>query len=99
MPTCRCGWWLNTTRTWTSTTCGPGPRSHCRGWCPSPASNVAILEVLGQNGVGIHRGGKAHDGAVCRAYREFELRACGHAPERFNREAEVRRVAPGSDRT
>src|SRR6266704_5278984 len=98
MPTCPCGWWLNTTLMWTSTTCGPAPRLHCRAWCPSIASNAAILHVLGQYGAGIHRGGKADDGAVYRANLEFELLACGHMPERFNRETEIRSLAPGSDR-
>src|ERR1700675_3073477 len=98
MPTCLCGWWLNTTPTWTSTTCGPGLRSHCRGWCPSIASDAAILHVPGQNGTGIQSGDKTNHGAVYRANLEFELPACGHAPERFNREAEVRSLAPGSDR-
>src|SRR5882762_312325 len=98
MPTCPFGWWLNTTRTWTSTTCGPEPRSHCRGWCPSIASDAAILHVLLQNGAGVRSGVEAQRGAVRSANVEFELAACGHAPERTDVKAEVRRLAPGSDR-
>src|SRR5258706_8964802 len=97
MPTCLFGWWPNITPMWTSTTCGPGPRSHSRGWCPSIASDAAILHVLGQNGAGIHRGDKARRAAVRRADVEFELAARGHAPARAAVKVEVRRLAPGSD--
>src|SRR3979490_2574532 len=83
---------------WTSTTCGPGLRSHCRGWCPSIASDAAILYVLRQNGMGIQRGDKDDRGAVHRAHIEFELPAGGHALQRVNGEAEVSALAPGGDR-
>src|SRR5258707_12816895 len=99
MSTCPFGWWLNTTLMWTSTTCGPGPRSHCRGSCPSIASNAAILHVLLQNGAGIHGGTEAQRGTVRRANIELELAACGHPSERPHVETEVRRLAPRSDRS
>src|ERR1700730_1797975 len=98
MPTCPCGWWLNTTLTWTSTTCGRGLGSHCRGWCPSIGSDGAIIHVLGQNGTSIQGGSKGNHAAVHRANIEFELSACGHPPEGIDREAEVRSLAPGGDR-
>src|ERR1700681_3784360 len=98
MPTCRCGSWLNTTPMWTSTICGPGLKSHCRGWWRSIASDAAILYVLGQNRMGIQRGGKGNRGAVHRANIELELPAGGHAPQGVNREAEVCSLAPGDDR-
>src|SRR5882757_714459 len=98
MPTCLFGWWPNTTRMWTSTTSVPAPRSRCRGWYPSIASDAAILHILGQNGAGIHRGGKARRGAVCRVDVEFELAAGGHALERGDVQVEIRRLSPGGDR-
>src|SRR5882762_8051606 len=98
MPTCLFGWWRNTTRMWTSMMCVPAPRSRCRGWCPSIASDAAILHVLGQNGAGIHRGGKARRRTVRRLDVEFELAAGGHAPERGDVQVEVRRLSPGGDR-
>src|SRR5260221_1051327 len=99
MSTCPFGWWLNTTLMWTSTTCGPGPRSHCRGSCPSIASNAAILHVLLQNGAGINGGAEAQRGTVRRANIELELAACGHPSERPHVETEVRRLAPRSNRS
>src|SRR5260370_15479410 len=98
MSNCPFGWGLNTTLMWPSTTCGPGPRSHCRGSCPSIASNAAILHVLLQNGAGIHGGAEAQRGTVRRANIELELAACGHPSERPHVETEVRRLAPRSDR-
>src|SRR5258708_32751562 len=98
MSTCPFGWWLNTTLMWTSTTCGPGPRSHCRGSYPSIASNAAILHVLLQNGAGMHGGAEAKRGTVRRGNVDFKLAACGHAPERVDVKAEVRRLPPSSDR-
>src|SRR5450631_535302 len=97
MPMCRFGWWLNTTRTSTSATCAPEPRSHCRAWSGSIASDAAVLHVLGQSGVRIQGGEKAHDRTVYHANLEFELSARRHAPERSRRQAEVRGLSPGND--
>src|ERR1700675_4231161 len=97
MPTCRFGWWRSTTPMWTSTPCGPGPRSRARAWRASIASVAARPQVLGQNGPGIQRGRKGHGGSARRANRKVELPARCHASQAFNVKAEVRSLAPRND--
>src|ERR1700720_103251 len=82
---------------WTSTTCDRGPRSRCRAWRSSIASEAARAQVLGENGAAVRSGSKSRAGCARRANFEFELAAPRHAFQALDVNAEVRSLAPRND--
>src|SRR5277367_6510880 len=97
MPTCPFGWWLNTTPTWISATCGPAPPSRCRGSWPSIGSDAAAEYVRIQRRANVLGASEINDGFIDRMHVKFNLAAGGDAPEHFHREVEVRFLPPRDD--
>src|SRR5580698_9392918 len=82
---------------WISATCGPVPRSACRGSSRLIGNDVADPQIFAEYGVSVLRGVEGHGGAVRSADIHDELMAGSQADEAFRIDAEVCGLAPGSD--